>query len=141
MSKGVDKKAESSEKFFPDFIIKDFSLWAVSFFILFVLALTIPFESFFAYSLIEPYNALGSTPDGIKPEWYFFFLYYPMELLPFWVIMLAMTAIIIMIFMVPKIFAGTSRKTLTFIAILTFSYFFIMTVFGEAIFKIIKGGH
>ncbi|MBI2996592.1 MAG: cytochrome bc complex cytochrome b subunit [Candidatus Melainabacteria bacterium] len=139
MSKGVDGSVESSEKFFPNFLIKDFSLWTVTFFILFVLAITIPFESFFAYPFMEPYNPSGSTPEGIKPEWYFFFVYYPMELLPFWIIILALTTIVIVLFLVPKIFAGTSRKMLTFLSILAFSYFVIMTIFGDMIFHLIKG--
>ncbi len=141
MSKGVDKEVTVHEKFFPDFLIKDFSLWAIVFFILFVLAITIPIDSFFPYPLMEPYNPLGSTPEGIKPEWYFFFIYYPMEILPFWIILVASIVLVIILFLVPKIFAGTSRKTLAFLAILAFIYFVIMTVFGESIVTLVKGGH
>ena len=140
MSKGVDGEVTKQEKFFPDFLIKDFSLWAVAFFILFVLAITIPLDSFFAYPLMEPYNPLGSTPEGIKPEWYFFFIYYPMEMLPFWIILVASIVLVVVLFLVPKIFAGTNRRTLQFIAILAFSYFVIMTLFGQAIFDLVKGG-
>lgn len=141
MSQGTDDKYFRKENFFPDFLVKDFSLWAVTFFILFVLSITIPFDSFFAYPLMEPYNPLGSTPEGIKPEWYFYFIYYPMELLPFWMIIILMTFLVFGLFLVPKIFGGTSRKTLTFIAIVAFIYFVIMTVFGQQIFELIKGGH
>ncbi len=141
MSKGVDEKPKIKEPFFPNFLIKDFSLWAIAFLILFILAITIPFESFFSFPLVEPYNALGSTPEGIKPEWYFYFIYYPMELLPFWVIIIIMILLVLGLFLVPRIFSGTSRKTLTFIAIIAFIYFVIMTVFGQQIFELIKGGH
>jgi len=123
------------------FLIKDFSLWAIAFLVIFILAITIPFESFFSFPLVEPYNALGSTPEGIKPEWYFYFIYYPMELLPFWVIIIIMILLVLGLFLVPRIFSGTSRKTLTFIAIIAFIYFVIMTVFGQQIFELIKGGH
>lgn len=141
ISKGTDEKYVRTEKFFPDFLIKDFSLWAVTFLILFVLAITIPFDSFFAYPLMAPYDSLGSTPEGIKPEWYFYFIYYPMEMLPFWVILVASIILAVVLFLVPKIFAGTNRKTLRFLAILAFSYFVIMTLFGETIFNLVKGGH
>ena len=44
--------------------------------------------AFMPIPLFEPFNPKGSTPDGIKPEWYFYFVYYPLEMLPFWVILL-----------------------------------------------------
>ena len=47
-------------------------MWGVAFMVLFVLGLCLPFESLFAYPLFEPFNPKGSTPDGIKPEWYFY---------------------------------------------------------------------
>jgi len=53
MSRGVDEPARRREKFFPIFIIKDFSVWGVAFFVLFVLALCLPFESFYSYPLFE----------------------------------------------------------------------------------------
>jgi len=141
MSQGVDKPTGKSERFFPIFILKDFKEWIIAFLILFVLALTIPFDSFLPFPLLEPYDSLGSTPDGIKPEWYFFFIYYPMELLPFWVIMIAQNVGMVGLFLVPWIFKGTSRKTLRTIAITIGLYLFISTVFGGMIFEAIKGGH
>ena len=67
MSQGVDRPTGRTERFFPMFILKDFSLWGVVFLGFFVVALCLPFEAFFAYPLFAPYDALGSTPDGIKP--------------------------------------------------------------------------
>lgn len=139
MSKGADGETSTNEKFFPDFLIKDLSLWALVFFILFVLAVTIPYDSFFPYPLVNPYNPLSSTPEGVKLEWYFFFIYYPMELLPYWIILLGITFIIIVLFLVPRIFARTTRKTLRFLAIIAFSYFSIVTIWGQKILELIKG--
>lgn len=45
MSKGVDKPTGRTERFFPHFMIKDFTVWGIAFFVLFVLALCLPFES------------------------------------------------------------------------------------------------
>lgn len=140
MSQGVDVPTNKTEKFFPVFFSKDLEVWAVAFFALFVLALCLPFESFLPFPLLEPYNPLGSTPAGIKPEWYFYFVYYPLELLPFWAIMLGMGMLSLILLLTPWIFKGTSRKTLSLLAIAAAVYLVIMTVFGEQIYQLFKGG-
>jgi cytochrome b6 len=140
ISEGVDTPSVRRERFFPYFILKDFSEWGIAFLILFALALCLPFESFFPYPLAEPYNALGATPEGIKPEWYFYFVYYPMEMLPFWVIVVGSNIGLVLLLLTPWIFRGTSRKTLTTLAILAGGYVMIMTIFGSTIFRLIKGG-
>lgn len=139
MSQGVDKPAKKRELFFPSFALKDLSEWGIAFLILFVLSLCVPFDSFFPYPLTEPYNALGSTPEGIKPEWYFFFIYYPMELLPFWVILVITHILLLGLFLTPWIFKHTSRRVLATLAILSGVYFFGMTLFGEKLYQLIKG--
>ncbi|OGX30326.1 MAG: hypothetical protein A2705_02775 [Omnitrophica WOR_2 bacterium RIFCSPHIGHO2_01_FULL_52_10] len=139
MSKGVDEPAKKSEKFFPFFILKDFWLWGVVFLIVFILALCLPFESFYSYPLFEAYDALGSTPDGIKPEWYFYFVYYPLEILPFWVVMLGMSISGVGIFFVPWIFKNTSRKVLSIIAWIMAAYLIVITLFGQLIYEVFTG--
>lgn len=138
MSQGVDQVSKKAEKFFPIFIFKDISLWGAVFFLLFVVSLCVPFDSFLPFPLLEPYNPLGSTPPGIKPEWYFYFVYYPLELLPFWVILLASGFIGLVLVFTPWIFRGTSRKTLSFISILATVYLVVMTLFGEQIYHLFK---
>ncbi len=141
MSKGVDERPKGYERFFPFFIIKDFSAWGIVFLVLFIIALCLPFEAFFAFPLFEPFNSLGSTPDGIKPEWYFFFVYYPLELLPFWMIMVGMTGLKLGLFLTPWIFKGTSRSTLRLIAGIAALYLIVITLFGQQIYEAIKGAH
>lgn len=138
MSQGVDQPAGKSEKFISIFVFKDLTLWATVFLVLFVLSLCVPFESFLPFPLLAPFNALGSTPPGIKPEWYFYFVYYPLELLPFWVILLASTACVAILILTPWIFRGTSRRTLAFIAGAAAAYLVVMTVFGEQIYQLLK---
>lgn len=140
MSPGVDRPTTRTERFFPFFVLKDFSLWGVVFLALFVVALTLPFESFFTYPLFEAYNAMGSTPDGIKPEWYFFFVYYPLELLPFWVVALGSTGAVGLLFAVPWVFRRTGRRTLRILAVAAALYFAGMTLFGHAIYDVFRGG-
>jgi cytochrome b6 len=139
MSQGVDKVTGKTERFFPFFVLKDFSLWGIVFLIAAVVALCLPFEAFFSYPLFAPYDALGSTPDGIKPEWYFFFIYYPLELLPFWVVMLGQMVVLGVLFAAPWIFKGTSRRTLTTIAAAAAAYLIIITLFGQHIYEFFKG--
>ena len=140
MCKGVDRPTGRTERFFPFFILKDAWLWGVAFFLLFTVALCLPFEAFFSYPLFEAYDPLGSTPDGIKPEWYFFFIYYPLELLPFWVIMIGQTVAIGALFATPWIFRNTNRKTLSILAMGAAVYLIVMTLFGQQIYEMFKGG-
>lgn len=138
MSQGVDKVATKTESFFPLFIFKDLSLWAAIFLILFIVSLCLPFESFLPFPLLEPYNPIGATPPSIKPEWYFYFIYYPLELLPFWVILLATIAGAAAMFLTPWIFKETSRRTLRYIAIVVSTYLVTVTLFGQSIYEMIK---
>lgn len=140
MSRGVDGPIRRYEKFFPFFLLKDLSLWGVVFLVFFLLALCLPFDAFLDYPLLAPFDPLGSTPEGIKPEWYFYFVYYPLELLPFWVVALVMNIVIVVLLLAPWIFKGASRKTLRFLAFLAFAYLVIMTLFGHSIYTFFKGG-
>ncbi len=139
MSRGVDEEPKRYEKFFPTFFIKDLFVWGAGFMVLFVIALCVPFESFYAFPLFEPFDPKGSTPDGIKPEWYFYFVYYPLELLPFWVIILGSMVFGAIVLLTPWIFKNTNRKTLRLLAALATLYLVVMTVFGDQIFRMFKG--
>jgi len=138
MSQGVDKVSTKTDSFFPLFLFKDLSLWAVTFLVLFIVALCLPFESFLPFPLLEPYNPLGATPPSIKPEWYFYFIYYPLELLPFWVILLATIFGSVVLLLTPWIFKNTSRRTLRYIAIVASTYLVAATLFGQRIYEILK---
>jgi cytochrome b6 len=140
MSQGVARPSGRTERFFPFFALKDFSLWGLFFFIVFILAITIPFESFYSYPLFEPYDAMGGTPDGIKPEWYFYFVYYPLEILPFWLVALLLLIVLILLFLTPAVFKSLSRRSLGAIAALAFVYLLVITIFGQPIRDLIKGG-
>lgn len=140
MNAGTDRPTGKTEKFFPFYALKDFSIWGIAFLILFALGLCFPFDSLSPYPLFQPFDPLGSTPDGIKPEWYFYFLYYPLELLPFWVIGLGMLAIVTGLILTPFIFSHTRRRTLKIIAAAAALYLVIMTVFGHQIYTLVKGG-
>ncbi|MGE5783959.1 MAG: cytochrome b [Myxococcales bacterium] len=140
MSPGVDSAPKRVEKFLPFFVIKDLGAWGVAFLVLFTAALLVPFESFFSFPLFAPYDALGSTPEGIKPEWYFYFVYYPLELLPFWSVALGQTVVMGVIFAAPWLFKHSSRRTTAVLASFIAVYMVGMTLFGHAIYEFFKGG-
>lgn len=141
MSQGVDRPTERTEHFFPFFILKDFWMWGVVFLALFILALTVPFESFYSFPLFEAYDPLGATPDGIKPEWYFFFVYYPLELMPFWIVGLLVNGALLAVTLSPWIFRGTRRRTLRILATVATLYLVVITVFGQTIYQAFRGGN
>jgi cytochrome b6 len=138
MSQGVDKPSERTEKFVPIFFLKDLSVWTSAFLILAVVSLTVPFDSFLSFPLLRPYNALQATPPGIKPEWYFYFLYYPLELLPFWLVLLGTFVAVSLLVLAPWIFRSTSRRTLQVMALCASAYLFTITVFGQQIYDLLK---
>ncbi len=140
MSPGTERPSGRQEKFFPFFVLKDFTVWGLAFFAVFLLGLCLPFEAFSPYPLLHPFDPLGSTPEGIKPEWYFLFLYYPLELLPFWVVMLGGGAAFALLVFTPWIFRGASRRTLWVLGGTLSLYLLVMTVFGQQIYDLFKGG-
>ncbi|MCF8242475.1 MAG: cytochrome b N-terminal domain-containing protein [Melioribacteraceae bacterium] len=62
--------------FLPDFALRDFLLWLIVFYFLIFLAL------FFQWDLGLKADALAPAPQGIKPEWYFMFMFQSLKLLP-----------------------------------------------------------
>jgi cytochrome b6 len=140
MSQGVERPTGRTERFFPFFILRDFWLWGIAFLALFTLALCLPFESFSSFPLFQPFDPLGSTPEGIKPEWYFYFVYYPLELLPFWAVMLGQTVAIAGLLATPWLFTRTSRRSLRVLTLAVAVYLIVVTLFGHDVSVAFKGG-
>lgn len=139
MSEGIDPPSPRREPFFPTFVLKDLAVWGVAFVALFVIGACLPFESLFAYPLFEPYSAKGSTPDGIKPEWYFFWVYYPLELLPFWLILVGQLVLGAGLVAVPWLLRDTRQRTLRLLAVGAGGYLLLMTLFGDAVYRLFRG--
>ncbi len=62
--------------FFPNFILRDVLLWGVILNILLYLAV------FFPWELGVKADAFAPAPEGIRPEWYFMFMFQSLKLLP-----------------------------------------------------------
>jgi len=134
------KKLPESQKkyipFFPDFALKDLLLWVIVFNVLIFLALYFPWE------LGNKADAFASAPKGIRPEWYFMFMFQTLKLLPahllflegeFFGVMLfgaAGLAWMLIPFIKVKHKEGWKFQPLTLIGILIVAFIVIMTILG-----------
>lgn len=74
-----EQQTEKEKKyipFFPNFVLQDALLWIIV--LIGLLSLTL----FFPWELGLKADALASAPLGIKPEWYFMFMFETLKLLP-----------------------------------------------------------
>ena len=126
------------EKFFPDFFVKDLALWLFLFLVLLVIGQTLPYDSFLPYPLKTPYIDNSPTPSGIKPEWYFLFLYYPLEVLPKTVVIVGSFIGFLVILFTPMIFKRLSARVHVLISVFVFACLILLTVWGENIVHFIR---
>jgi len=68
--------ADRSVPFVPNFLLRDLVGW------LGALALVAALAAYFPAELGEKANPFGSAPTGIKPEWYFMFMFQTLKYLP-----------------------------------------------------------
>lgn len=93
----LEKIPEAKRKsipFFPDFVIHDFIIWMIVLNIIALLAV------FFPWELGIKADSLASAPAGIKPEWYFMFMFETLKLIPPHVLFIEGELFGILIFMV-----------------------------------------
>lgn len=76
MSRPLGIPPGESEPFYPHFVLRDFTLWVVLLGGVAVLATFVPWE------LGEKADPLAPAPRGLKPEWYFLFMYQALRMLP-----------------------------------------------------------
>jgi cytochrome b6 len=68
--------ARKTMPFFPNFILRDLLLWLIVVNILAILAV------FFPWELGKKADAFAPAPAGIKPEWYFLFMFQTLKYIP-----------------------------------------------------------
>jgi len=74
--KALPKEKQRTIPFFPNFMLRDALLWLVVLNILAYLAL------FFPWELGVKADAFASAPIGIRPEWYFMFMFQTLKFIP-----------------------------------------------------------
>ena len=76
LSRPLGVAAEGGEPFYPQFMLRDFLVWVVLLGGVAVLATLVPWE------IGEKADPLAPAPAGLKPEWYFLFMYQALRMLP-----------------------------------------------------------
>jgi len=76
MSRPPSVRTSRAEPFYPHFVLRDLIVWVVLLGVLAALATYVP------WPLGEKADPLAPAPVGIKPEWYFLFMFQTLRLLP-----------------------------------------------------------
>jgi quinol-cytochrome oxidoreductase complex cytochrome b subunit len=137
----VVKRHGSPEKvpsmpFVPHFLLRDMVGWYLALGILAALAALFPWE------LGQKANPFGSAPEGIKPEWYFLFMFQTLKKLPpqfcniAWlegemvgVLFFGFCGLVVLV--IPLLdFGRWSRRVLNVLAALAVAFFVVMTARG-----------
>jgi cytochrome b6 len=83
--------------FFPNFLLRDVLLWLIVLNILLFLAV------FFPWELGEKADQFAPAPEGIRPEWYFMFMFQTLKILPAHILFMEGEVVGILFFMVAGI--------------------------------------
>jgi cytochrome b6 len=123
-------------KFFPNFVLRDLIGWILAIGVLAVLAALFPWE------LGEKADAFASAPAGIKPEWYFLFMFQTLKLIPAKVLgldgevlgIMAFNVVAMLLFIVPFVDRSPENLRRRFIfnvaGVLALLYIVGMTIYG-----------
>lgn len=124
--------------FFPNFLLRDLLLWIVVLNVLLALAV------FFPWELGEKAYMFASAPAGIRPEWYFMFMFQTLKFLPAHVLFVEGEVLGVLLFGLAGIawmlvpFWGIKRRShgpsraMSIIGVIMILYIVGMTVFGYA---------
>ena len=134
-----DAKKVPSMPFVPHFLLRDMVGWYLALVILAALAALFPWE------LGQKADPFGSAPAGIKPEWYFLFMFQTLKKLPAHMFhwdwlegevagVLFFSACGLAVLLIPWLdfgaFRGRRRRLLNFLVIVAVLFFFVMTGWG-----------
>ena len=134
----LEKKKENKQTmpFFPNFMLRDLLLWLIVLNLIAILAVFFPAE------LGEKANALAPAPAGIKPEWYFLFMFQTLKLIPSHVIFIEGEVLGILLFglagilwiLVPfwdrKSSQGKENRLINYIGIFALLFIITLTILG-----------
>ncbi len=132
--KNLPEEKKKYIPFFPNFALKDLLFWLLIFNIILFLAL------YFPWQLGPKADPLSSAPAGIKPEWYFMFMFQSLKLLPAHILFLegevvgiltfglAGTIWMILPFLVPA--KRESNKILKIIGVFVVAFIVVFTILG-----------
>ena len=124
--------------FFPNFLLRDLLLWLIVLNLLAILAV------FFPWELGKKADAFAAAPAGIKPEWYFLFMFQSLKYIPgklwifdgevFGIILFGAAGLLWMLVPVwdKKSARGEKNRLITYIGLFVVFYMIILTMIGWA---------
>ena len=132
----VDKQNVRKMRFIPNFLLRDLIGWILAIGVLAALAAMFPWE------LGEKADPYAPAPAGIKPEWYFLFMFQTLKYLPAKILgidgevlgIMAFNVVALLLFIVPFVDRGPEnrRRTIVFniIGVAALLYIVVMTIIG-----------
>jgi cytochrome b6 len=123
-------------KFVPNFLLRDLIGWILAIGVLAALAALFPWE------LGEKADAFAPAPEGIKPEWYFLFMFQTLKLIPGKVLgfdgevlgIMAFNIVALVLFIVPFVDRSPENRRrkliLNALGVLALLYILVMTIVG-----------
>jgi cytochrome b6 len=123
-------------KFIPNFLLRDLIGWILAIGVLAALAALFPWE------LGEKADPFAPAPAGIKPEWYFLFMFQTLKYLPAKILgmdgevlgIMAFNLVALLLFVVPFLDRGPEnrKRTLIFkvVGVVALLYIVVMTIIG-----------
>ena len=138
MSVPLSVKCEKVKQtpFFPNLFYNDLIIWLIALGVVVTLATLAPPE------IGKKADPLAPTPENIKPEWYFLFLFQTLKLFPGQMLglngetiaIILVSAAMLFFFLIPlfdkKSQRGEKSPLFTWIGVMYFLYFLVMTVVG-----------
>lgn len=136
---GIEKSQVVPPKtmpFFPNFLLRDVLFWLIVLNILAILAV------FFPWELGKKADAFASAPEGIRPEWYFMFMFQTLKMLPahlwiiegevFGILMFGLAGLLWMLvpFWDRKSSQGLENKFINYAGIFAVAYILFFTILG-----------
>lgn len=131
-----DRSTRGAMKFVPNFLMRDAVGWLVALAVLGALA------AFFPAHLGEKADSFAPAPVGIKPEWYFMYMFHTLKLLPAHILGLEGEMLGVMAFALAGVFLllvplldrrrvpGEASRLMTVIALAMVAYIVVLTVMG-----------
>jgi len=136
VEKDATEVPQKTMPFFPNFLLRDMLLWLIVLNLLAILAV------FFPWELGKKADAFAPAPAGIKPEWYFLFMFQTLKYIPGKLLVFDGEVFGIMLFsvagilwtMVPfwdtKSSRGEQNRFISYIGIFVIFYIMVLTILG-----------
>ena len=134
--KKLPEKEKKTIPFFPNFALRELLIWLIVINILAILAV------FFPWDLGTKADPFSSAPVGIRPEWYFLFMFQVFKFLPGEILFLPGELVGVLLFgigvvlwaIVPvwdkKTAKGNKNRLLTYVGIFVIIFIIVFTILG-----------